>query len=396
MNPFQIWAKKYGAACFYLEHRFFGASQPFEDHSMESYKYLTVNQALADIKNFIVQMNEMFFLDIEKPRWILFGGSYGGALAAWFREMNEELTIAAIVSSAVVQAEVDYYDYTKNLEYVLKEENAPCAETIRLSIKALIEKTYTVDGRAELGKVFNMCEPFTEPPIAKDIQFFLANILYTFGGYIQYAGGCRLPDVSYFCDLITDGSETDYIGVIWNAWKIYDQIFQSEECFDPSYERHLEDLSDITFMDNEFASYRSWLWLCCTELGFFITTDNGKSIFGSSVSLDYHADKCMDVFDVQYDTERARTGVRNTLRTFGGYDNYKGTNTVFVSGSYDPWKSACCLNCTDITRNVYSVIIEGGSHCVDVCPVDFINLPALNDYRTFIDEKLEMFIAENL
>ncbi|VDM13841.1 unnamed protein product, partial [Wuchereria bancrofti] len=204
MNPFQIWAKKYGAACFYLEHRFFGASQPFEDHSMESYKYLTVNQALADIKNFIVQMNEMFFLDIEKPRWILFGGSYGGALAAWFREMNEELTIAAIVSSAVVQAEVDYYDYTKNLEYVLKEENAPCAETIRLSIKALIEKTYTVDGRAELGKVFNMCEPFTEPPIAKDIQFFLANILYTFGGYIQYAGGCRLPDVSYFCDLITD------------------------------------------------------------------------------------------------------------------------------------------------------------------------------------------------
>ncbi|KAK6113641.1 Serine carboxypeptidase S28 family protein [Brugia pahangi] len=30
MNPLLILAKKYGAACFCLEHRFFGASQPFE------------------------------------------------------------------------------------------------------------------------------------------------------------------------------------------------------------------------------------------------------------------------------------------------------------------------------------------------------------------------------
>ncbi|VDO55389.1 unnamed protein product, partial [Brugia timori] len=142
-------------------------------------------------------------------------------------------------------------------------------------------------------------------------------------------------------------------------------------------------------------SYRSWLWLSCTELGFFITTDNGKSIFGSSVSLDYFIDRCMDVFDVQYDAERVRDGVRNTLRTFGGYDNYKGSNTIFVTGSYDPWKSACCLNCTDVTRNVYSFIIEGGSHCIDSCPVNFINLPALDDYRIFLDEKIEMFIAES-
>ncbi|VIO93101.1 Uncharacterized protein BM_BM17476 [Brugia malayi] len=393
MNPLLILAKKYGAACFCLEHRFFGASQPFEDHSVKSYKYLTINQALADIKNFIVHMNEVFFSGIEKPRWILFGSSYSGALAAWFREMNEDLTIAAIVSSGVVQAEVDYYDHTKNLEYVLKEENAPCAETIRLSMKALIEKTYTADGRAELGKVFNMCEPFTEPPISKDIQFFLANVLSVFGGFIQYAGGCRLPDVSYFCDLIIH--DTDGIGIIWNAWKIHDQVFQFEECFDPSYESYLEDLSDISFVDNEFASYRSWLWLSCTELGFFITTNNGKSIFGSSVSLDYFIDRCMDVFDVQYDAERVRDGVRNTLRTFGGYDNYKGSNTIFVTGSYDPWKSACCLNCTDVTRNVYSFIIEGGSHCIDSCSVDFFNLPALDDYRIFLDEKIEMFIAES-
>ncbi|KAK6113640.1 Serine carboxypeptidase S28 family protein [Brugia pahangi] len=340
-------------------------------------------------------MNEVFFSGIEKPRWILFGDSYSGALAAWFREMNEDLTIAAIVSSGVVQAEVDYYDHTKNLEYVLKEENAPCAETIRLGMKALIEKTYTADGRAELGKVFNMCVPFTEPSISKDIQLFLASVLSLFGAFIQYAGGCRIPDVSYFCNLITHGGDTDGIGIILNTWKIHDQVFQSEECFDQSYANHLEKLSDISLVHNEFVSYRSWLWLSCTELGFFITTDNGKSIFGSSVSLDYFIDKCMDVFDVQYDAERVRDGVRNTLRTFGGYDNYRGSNTIFATGSYDPWKSACCLNCTDITRNVYSFIIEGGSHCIDTCPVNFINLPALDDYRIFLDEKIEMFIAES-
>ncbi|VDN89001.1 unnamed protein product [Brugia pahangi] len=65
----------------------------------------------------------------------------------------------------------------------------------------------------------------------------------------------RFPDVSYLCNLIIHDGDTDGIGIIWSAWKIYDQVFRFEECFDQSYENHLEDLSDISFMDDEFGYF---------------------------------------------------------------------------------------------------------------------------------------------
>lgn len=44
---------------------------------------------------------------------ITIGGSYPGALSAWFRFKYKHLTIGAYASSAVVEAIEDFYDYDK-------------------------------------------------------------------------------------------------------------------------------------------------------------------------------------------------------------------------------------------------------------------------------------------
>ena len=54
------------------------------DTSVENLKYLSSEQALADLATFRAAMVEQFALS-ENNKWISFGGSYPGALSAWFR-----------------------------------------------------------------------------------------------------------------------------------------------------------------------------------------------------------------------------------------------------------------------------------------------------------------------
>ena len=87
---------QYNAQFMVLEHRFYGDSQPFEDWSLDSLKYLSSEQGLADLAYFIGEMNPN---DVEV---VVVGGSYPGALSAWFRARYPHLTIASWASSAVV------------------------------------------------------------------------------------------------------------------------------------------------------------------------------------------------------------------------------------------------------------------------------------------------------
>ena len=47
-----ILAEKFNARLFTLEHRYYGASQPFEDWSTEHLAYLTADQGLKDMARF--------------------------------------------------------------------------------------------------------------------------------------------------------------------------------------------------------------------------------------------------------------------------------------------------------------------------------------------------------
>lgn len=85
MYPFMVGADN-NALLVTLEHRFYGASQPFPDWKTRNLEYLTSEQALADTAYFIDQKNFEFLHSIgRKPEWIVIGGSYPGALSAWFK-----------------------------------------------------------------------------------------------------------------------------------------------------------------------------------------------------------------------------------------------------------------------------------------------------------------------
>jgi hypothetical protein len=68
-------------------------------------KYLTAEQALKDLAYFITRITDGGQHGVlAKSPWITIGGSYPGALAAWFRNKYPHLTIGSISSSGVILA----------------------------------------------------------------------------------------------------------------------------------------------------------------------------------------------------------------------------------------------------------------------------------------------------
>jgi len=109
--PFEL-AKELKGRYMSLEHRYYGLSQPFTDAqggwSYENLKWQNVTQALADINHFIEDQNKKMNLT-KSPDWVVIGGSYPGALSAWFKSKYPLAAKAAWSSSGVIHVIKDFY-----------------------------------------------------------------------------------------------------------------------------------------------------------------------------------------------------------------------------------------------------------------------------------------------
>ena len=96
---------KLGALFVAIEHRFYGASQVTGDY--EDLSLLSVDQGLADFSVVIDYLKNKF----NTTRTVVFGCSYIGAGAAWYRAKYPQSAVGAVASSAPVQAVADFYKY---------------------------------------------------------------------------------------------------------------------------------------------------------------------------------------------------------------------------------------------------------------------------------------------
>ncbi len=101
-----------------LEHRFYGESLPFGNDSYElnNLKLLNSEQALKDLAYFTQTVKEHKLFGVtEVNAWVPIGGSYPGALSAWYRYKYPHLSVGAIASSAVIIAWVDLYKFDEQM-----------------------------------------------------------------------------------------------------------------------------------------------------------------------------------------------------------------------------------------------------------------------------------------
>ena len=102
-------AQRHNGALFGLEHRFYGASHPFDTLASENMVYLTVEQALEDAATFIAAMTHVHALG--DGLWFTVGGSYPAVLSSFMRTKYPHLVAGALASSGPVRADAEFWEY---------------------------------------------------------------------------------------------------------------------------------------------------------------------------------------------------------------------------------------------------------------------------------------------
>ena len=124
-----VFAEAIGGAIILIEHRYWGFSSPYEVLTTDNLRYLTLNQSIADLTHFASTVKLPFDPHktsvAAKAPWVLYGGSYAGALTAWVASVSPGTYWAYISTSGVVEAISNFVSYASSIFCVATNDRCP-------------------------------------------------------------------------------------------------------------------------------------------------------------------------------------------------------------------------------------------------------------------------------
>lgn len=79
-----------------------------------------------------------------KPEWIVIGGSYPGALSAWFKSQYPLHALGAWSSSGVINAVYDFHDFDNSLFTSMSKSGPECPSQV-IAQYTWIEEQFATD-----------------------------------------------------------------------------------------------------------------------------------------------------------------------------------------------------------------------------------------------------------
>ncbi|GFP85876.1 lysosomal pro-x carboxypeptidase [Phtheirospermum japonicum] len=338
-------APKFKALCVYIEHRYYGDSNPFgsmkkamDDNTTRG--YLNSAQALADFAEILLHIKNKYLAN-NSPI-IVFGGSYGGMLASWFRLKYPHIVLGALASSAPIlyfdniTPQNGYYSIvSKDFENVSKS----CYQTIQKSWDEITKVASKPNGLSILSQKFNTCSPLNK---YEDLWDYLQT-MYLIAA--QYDAPSSKYPVQRLCKGI-DGApnRTDILGSIFAGVVSY----EGNECLDTT-----SDPSETSI---------GWGWQSCSEMVMPIGVGKNEMFQASPFNLTDYINNCQ----VKYGVEPRP----HWITTFYGGNNIElvlkrfGSNIIFSNGLRDPYSSGGVLK--NLSETIVAVTTDKGSHGLDI------------------------------
>ncbi|EDW69202.1 putative serine protease K12H4.7 [Drosophila virilis] len=359
------YAEHFGALCIQLEHRFYGKSHPTSDLSTSNLAYLSSEQALADLANFVTTMKTKYNMD-AKQKWIAFGGSYPGSLAAWAREKYPHLIDGSISSSGPLLAQVDFSQYFEVVKSSLASYKPECVEAVTRGIAQVEILLKHMIGQRNLDEKFKTCTPLKDSIENQlDISNLFENIAGNFAGVVQYNKD-NSPHANITIDEICDVMLNTTMGPpVTRLAAVNDMLLKQSEskCLDYKYEKMIADMKNVSWDSEAAKGMRQWTYQTCTEFGFYQTSENKSDTFGDRFGVDFFIRQCMDIFSERMDGKFLEQAVAQTNKYYGALKPAT-TQVLYVHGSIDPWHALGLY--VSPNANTPTIYIEGTAHCANM------------------------------
>lgn len=331
-------AQNHSALLIALEHRFYGESIPNGNANTENYRFLSVEQALADLASFTDYYKQTVPESKNVP-WVVFGGSYPGALSSWYRAAYPDYSIGSLSSSGVVNCIIDYYQFDMSVSAAAGNQ---CADNIRRIQRAFEKKIGTGPEGFSYAKSLFHCEA----DIAEtDFYYMIADAWSMMIQYSAKTGLCSR------IDLPKDASDEQ---VMENFASYTNEFWGADFCAGGFY--NTQALKDPARWD---VNARSWRYQTCSQVSYFNTAPPSGSLRSQTVNLDYHLKQCAEIFGEKIFPSSVEMNTR-----FGGAFPH-ATNVFYSDFSDDPWQRASVTYPVSEVQPYFLAQCDNCGHCLD-------------------------------
>ncbi|KAL1370955.1 hypothetical protein HN51_001169 [Arachis hypogaea] len=350
-------APQFGAMVVFPEHRYYGESVPYGGRE-EAYKnattlsYLTAEQALADFAVLITDLKQN--LSATDCPVVLFGGSYGGMLAAWMRLKYPHIAIGALAASAPILQFEDivpletFYDIVSS---DFKRESSTCFNYIKHSWNEITSIGQTRNGLVQLSNTFHFCQPLNKTDDLwnwlESAYSYLAMVDYPYpANFMMPLPGHPIKEVCKQIDGQPAG--TSLLERIYEGVNVYYNYTGETKCFE---------------LDEDPHGLSGWNWQACTEMVMPMSCDPESSMFPPyKFNYSDYEEGCVRNYGVKprpkwITTEFGGHKIDATLKKFG-------SNLIFSNGLLDPWSGGSVLQ--NISESVVALVTEEGAHHLDL------------------------------
>lgn len=360
-------AQKYHAKLIALEHRYYGQSMPVKDFEPDSMRFLNTQQVLADLVYF---ENEIKIQNKWTGPWIVVGGSYSGAIAAYYRIKFPNMVAGAIASSAPVMAKENFMEYD---QLVTQAAGPVCAQAIN-------EVVHIIDNASEnLESMERIKNLFASSEVKNNTDFI--NLTADIA-----ASAIMHGERDKFCNYLIS-SPNPLQGYALFARELFQNFQISPVSLTPQGALS-ENINDF----NLGFGLRQWYYQVCTEYGDWENAQPNPFLSTRSPRINsmYRYKTCKRLFNLR---TSANTGYINAAY-YRPLLTPEASNIYFINGENDPMSY---LSITprngNATNNKFTYhLIQNGARCDDMQPSSATDSTSLRRARLIMDFSTKVWL----